>query len=86
MLREYYLPKEDTGERVFVGYAVNNLTSLEGAGYHISRTAEDDFIKARKRGTVYIERSRFDVKEKEAFLYDNKGRMITTAYRYERGW
>ena len=85
MLREYYLPKEDTGERVFVGYAVNNLTVLEGAGYHISRTAIEDFIKARRRGTVYIERSRFDVKEKEAFLYDNKGRMITTAYRYERG-
>lgn len=86
MLREFYLPKEDTGERVFVGYAVNNLTSLEAAGYHISRTAEEDFIKSRKRGTVYIERERFDRNEKEAFLYDNKGSMITTAYRYERGW
>ena len=86
MLKEYFLLKEDTGERVFVGYAIPNLTVLEGEGYHISRTAEDDFVKARKRGTVYIERSRFDGKEKEAFLFDNKGRMITTAYKYERGW
>lgn len=86
MLREYYLAKEDTGEKVLVGYAVNNLTSLEGAGYHISRNAEEDFIKARKIGTVYISKREYEAGEKIALLFNNKGRMITTAYRNERGW
>lgn len=86
MLREYYLAKEDTGEKVLVGYVVNNLTSLEGAGYYISRTAVEDFVKARKSGKVYISKREYEAGEEIALLFNSKGRMITTAYKYERGW
>lgn len=48
MLKGYYLPKEDTGERVLVGYKVKSLDELESMGYRISRTAIEDFTKARK--------------------------------------
>lgn len=85
MLREYFLLKEDTGERVLVGYVVNNLTVLEGLGYHISRTAEEDFIKARKRGTVYISKREYDAGEEIALLFNSKGIMIASATKMKGG-
>lgn len=81
MLKEYYLAHEGTGERVLVGYQVKSLDHLEELGYHVSRTSEEDFLKARQRGTVYISHSQYDAAEASAFLFNNKGMMIAVAYR-----
>ena len=85
MLKEYFLLKEDTGERVLVGYAVPNLTVLEGVGYRISRTAIEDFTKARKRGTVYISKREYDAGEEIALLFNSKGIMIASATKMKGG-
>lgn len=80
-LKEYYLAHEGTGERVLVGYKVTSLDHLEELGYRVSRTAEEDFLKARRRGVVYISRSQYDAAEGSAFLFNNKGMMIAVANR-----
>lgn len=83
-LKEYYLAHEGTGERVLVGYKVSSLDHLEELGYRVSRTAEEDFLKARRRGVVYISRSQYDAAEPEAVLYNNKGSMFAVAYRLKQ--
>ena len=80
-LKEYYLAHEGTGERVLVGYKVKSLGELEELGYRLSRSAEEDFRKARRGGVVYISRSQYDAVEGSAFLFNNKGMMIAVAYR-----
>ena len=59
-LKEYYLAHEGAGERILVGYQVKSLDHLEELGYRISRTAEEDFLKTRRRGLVYISRPQYD--------------------------
>lgn len=83
-LNEYYLAHEGTGKLIFVGYKVKNLSELEKMGYRISRTAEEDFFKARQRGVVYISREQYEAAEDSAFLFNNKGMMIAVAYRKQR--
>lgn len=85
MLREYFLLKEDTGERVLVGYKVKDLTELEAMGYRVSRTAIEDFTKARKKGTVYISKREYDAGEEIALLFNNKGMMIASATKMKGG-
>lgn len=80
-LKEYYLAHEGTGERVLVGYKVKNLDEL---GYRVSRSAEEDFLKAKRRGVVYISKSQYDAAEPEAVLYNSKGSMIAVAYRLKQ--
>lgn len=85
MLREYYLAKEDTGERVLVGYKIKSLDELESMGYRISRMAIDDFTKWQKRGTVYISKREYDAGEEIALLFNAKGIMIASANRIKGG-
>ncbi|SFE37235.1 hypothetical protein [Trichococcus pasteurii] len=80
-LKKYYLAHEGTGEPVLVGYKVKNLEELEELGYRVSRSAEEDFLKTRRRGLVYISRGQYDAAEPEAALYNNKGMQIAVAYR-----
>ena len=82
-LKKYYLAHEGTGERVLVGYKVKSLDELEELGYRVSRTAEEDFLKARRRGVVYISRAQYDATEPEAVLY-SKGSMFAVAYRLKQ--
>ena len=81
MLKKVYLRHEGTGELVFVGYDVQDLAALEVMGYRISRTYEEAFAKARKRGVVYIKGEMYDSREDIAFLYNKKGSWIGEAYR-----
>lgn len=83
-LKKFYLAHEGTGEPVLVGYKVKNLEELEELGYRISRSAEEDFLKTRRRGVVYISRSQYDAAEQEAVLYNSKGSMIAVAYRLKQ--
>ena len=85
MLKGYYLPKEDTGERVLVGYKVKSLDELEAMGYRISRTAIEDFTKYQKRGTVYISKREYDAGEEIALLFNSKGMMIASATKMKGG-
>lgn len=85
MLKEYFLSKEDTGEKVLVGYKVKDLSELEAMGYRISRTAIEDFSKARKRGTVYISKREYDAGEEIALLFNSKGIMIASATKMKGG-
>lgn len=80
-LKEYYLAHEGTGEAVFVGYKVKSLDELEELGYRVSRSAEEDFLKARRRGVVYISREQYEALEASAFLFNNKGLLVAVAYR-----
>lgn len=80
-LKEYYLAHEGTGERVLVGYKVKSLDELEELGYRVSRSAEEDFLKARRRGVVYIGRQQYESLEASAFLFNNKGLLVAVAYR-----
>lgn len=80
-LNEYYLTHEGTGKLVFVGYKVKNLSELEKLGYRVSRSMETDFLKARRRGVVYIGKEQYEAAEECAFLFNNKGMMIAVAYR-----
>lgn len=84
MLKKFFLVTE-SGPRVFVGYKVKNLDHLNELGYHVSPLTVEYFIKARKRGTVYISKTGFHSKETEVFLFDNKGMMIGTAYKNREG-
>lgn len=84
MLKKYFLITE-SGARVFVGYKVKNLDHLNELGYHVSPLTKDYFFKARKRGTVYISKTGYHSREKEVFLFDNKGMMIGTAYKNREG-
>ena len=85
MLKGYYLTKEDTGERVLVGYKVKDLAELEAIGYRVSRTAIEDFTKARKKGTVYIGKREYDAGERIALLFNSKGIMIASATKMKGG-
>jgi len=80
-LKEYYLAHEGTGEPVLVGYKVKNLEELEELGYRVSRSAEEDFLKARRRGVVYISREQYEALEASALLFNNKGLLVAVAYR-----
>lgn len=80
-LKEYYLAHEGTGEAVLVGYKVESLDELEELGYRVSRSAEEDFLKARRRGVVYISREQYEALEASAFLFNNKGLLVAVAYR-----
>ena len=80
-LKEYYLAHEGTGEAVLVGYKVKSLDELEELGYRVSRSAEEDFLKARRRGVVYISREQYEALEASAFLFNNKGLLVAVAYR-----
>lgn len=84
MLKKYYITNE-AGNRIFVGYKVKSLESLNDLGYHISRTFEEDFLKARKRGTVYISHAEYNRQEREASLFNNQGLYIATAYKNKDG-
>lgn len=81
MLKNYYLQHEGTGKMVMVGYKVDDAASLEAMGYRLARSSEEDFSKARKRGTVYIKKEMYDDKESTAFLYNNKGLLIGYAHK-----
>ena len=81
MLKEFYLNHEATGQPVMVGYKVKSIAALEEMGYRMARMYEDDFIKARKRGTVYVQREGFDRGEDLVFLFDRKGVWIGEAYK-----
>ena len=85
MLKEFYLKHEGTGEKVVVGYKVIDAESLKEMGYRLARLSEDDFIKSRKKGVVYIKKEMYDDQEDSAFLYDRKGMLIGTAYRIKKG-
>lgn len=84
MLKKYYLTNE-AGNRIFVGYKIKNLEHLHLMGYHVSPLTEEYFIKARKRGTVYLSKTGYHSKETEVFFFDNKGIMIGTAYKNKEG-
>lgn len=84
MLKKYYLTNE-AGNRIFVGYKVKNFDHLNELGYHVSRTFEEDFLKARKGGTVYISHAEYDRQEKEVSLFNNQGLYIATAYKNKDG-
>jgi hypothetical protein len=81
MLKEFYLNHEGTEQPVMVGYKVKSIAALEEMGYHIGRMYEADFIKARKRGTVYVQREGFDRGEDLVSLFDRKGNWIGEAYK-----
>lgn len=80
-LNEYYLAHEGTGKQILVGYRVRDLDHLEELGYRVSRNVEEDFLKARRLGVVYISREQFEAAEDSAFLFNKKGMMIAVAYR-----
>lgn len=80
-LNEYYLAHEGTGKPIFVGYKVKDLDHLAELGYRVSRSAEEDFIKGRKHGVVYLSKDAYEAAEPEVFLYNSKGSMIAVAYR-----
>lgn len=81
-LKEYYLAHEGTGEPVLVGYKVKSLDELEEElGYRVSRSAEEDFLKARRQGVVYISIEQYEALEASAFLFNNKGLLVAVAYR-----
>lgn len=81
MLKEFYLKQEGTGQPVMVGYMVKSIAALEEMGYCMARMYEDDFTKARKHGTVYVQREGFDSGEDLVFLFDRKGMWVGEAYR-----
>ncbi|MGB7474077.1 hypothetical protein [Trichococcus sp.] len=81
MLKEFYLNHEGTGQPVMVGYKVKSIAALEKMNYRIGRMYEDDFIEARKRGTVYAQREGFDRREDLVYLFDRKGMWIGEAYK-----
>lgn len=80
-LNEYYLAHEGTGKQILVGYRIRDLEHLEELGYRVSRSAVEDFLKARRRGVVYISREQYEAAEESASLFNNKGMMIAVAYR-----
>ena len=81
MLIEFYLNHEGTGQPVMVGYKVKSIAALEEMGYRIGRMYEADFIKARKRGTVYVQREGYDGRKDMLSLFDRKGSWICAAHR-----
>ena len=81
MLKEFYLNHEGTGQPVMVGYKVKSIVALEEMGYRMARMYEEDIIKSMKRGTVYVQRERFDRGEDLVFLFDRKGMWIGEAYK-----
>lgn len=80
-LNEYYLSHEGTGKQVLVGYRIRDLKHLEELSYRVSRSAVEDFLKARRRGVVYINREQYEAAEESALLFNKKGMMIAVAYR-----
>ena len=84
MLKEFYLKHEGTGQPVMVGYKVKSIAALEEMGYRIGRAYEADFIKARKRGTVYVQREGYDGRKDMIFLFDRKGSWICAAHRIKQ--
>jgi hypothetical protein len=80
-LNEYYMAHDGTGQRVLVGYRVADLDHLGELGYRVSRSAEEDFLKARKKGVVYLSKDAYEAAEDSVFLYNNKGMQIAVAYR-----
>lgn len=84
MLKKFYVKHEGTGIPIFVGYEVKDLKALEDMGYQLRRMYEDDFTKARKRGTVYVQREGFDSGRDTVFLFDRKGSWIGTAHRIKQ--
>ena len=81
MLKEFYLNHEGTGQPVMVGYKVKSIAALEEMGYRMARMYEEDVIKSMKRGTVYVQRERFDHGEDLIHIFDRRGVWIGEAYR-----
>ena len=81
MLKEFYLKHEGTGQPVMVGYKVKSIAALEEMGYRMARMYEEDVIKSMKRGTVYVQRERFDHGEELVHIFDRKGMWIGEAYK-----
>lgn len=81
MLKEFYLNHEGTGQPVMVGYQVKSIAALEEMGYRMARMYEEDVIKSMKRGTVYVQRERFDHGEDLVHIFDRKGMWIGEAYK-----
>ena len=84
MLNKFYVKHEGTGIPIFVGYEVKDLKALEDMGYKLRPMYEPDFTKARKRGTVYVQREGFDGGENSVFLFDKKGSWICAAHRIKQ--
>lgn len=84
MLKGFHVKHEGTGIPIFVGYEVKDLKALEDMGYQLRRMYEDDFTKARKRGTVYVQREGFDSGEEMVFLFDRKGSWIGGAHKIKQ--
>ena len=84
MLKEFYLNHEGTGQPVMVGYKVKSIAALEEMGYRMARMYEEDVIKSMKRGTVYVQRERFDHGEDLIHIFDRRGVWIGEAYRIKK--
>ena len=66
-LNEYYLAHEGTGKQILVGYRVRDLNHLAELSYRVSRNVEEDFIKARQSGVVYLSKDAYEAAE-EVYL------------------
>ena len=81
MLKKFHVEHEGTGIPIFVGYEVKDLEELKEMGFKLTGMYEPDFIKAQKRGPVYVQREGFDYGRDTVFLFDCKGSWICAAHK-----